>query len=469
MKLTLGAAAPSVAVRASRTTIFAALAAVSLCASASAQANAVTDVNAALLEAIRSGGTPPPRAARAIAMVDIAVYDAVNATTGLKYDAYFYSGAKASGVSADAAAYVAGYTMLANLFPAQAASLTAAMNNSVASLHLTPARQAAATALGASIANGYFAARSGDGAATAQTPYVFGTNPGDFQSTNGGGQPVLPSWGLVDPFVLASGSQFRLGAPPALGSAEWLADYTQVRDLGCATCGTSWQQETARFWADGGGTLTPPGHWVSIGADLTSAQGLDLLESARLSAMVGASVADAGIAAWDVKYAYDFWRPVTAIRACTMATCGIDGDPAWTPYLATPNFPSYVSGHSSFSGAGAAALGAYFGTDSMNFCVDADPLAGLGTRCFASFSTAAAEAGLSRIYGGIHYEFDNGPALGMGSDIGNYVADNAFQLAAVPEPASWTLLVAGFGVIGSTARRRRAAAVTGPRRQPRAA
>ena len=442
----------------SRAAIAAALAVAAALSAGSAQANAVTDINAAMIDAIRIGGTPPPRASRAIAMVDIAVYDAVNAATGLKYDSYFYSGAKAGGISADAAAYVAGYTMLSNLFPSQAATFSAAMNNSVAALHLTPARQAAATALGASIANGYFAARAADGAATAQTTYVFGTNPGDFQSTNGGGQPVLPSWGLVDPFVLATGNQFRLAAPPVLGSAQWIADYVEVRDLGCLTCGTAWQQETARFWADGGGTLTPPGHWVSIGADVSSAQGLDLLESARLSAMIGASVADAGIAAWDVKYAYNLWRPVTAINACDMATCGVAGDPTWTPYLPTPNFPTYVSGHSSFSSAGAAALGAFFGSDSMNFCVDSDPLVALGSRCFTSFSGAAAEAGISRIYGGIHYEFDNGPALGMGGNIGNYVADNAFQLTAVPEPASWALMIAGFGLVGGAVRRRRAGA-----------
>ena len=143
----------------SRAAIAAALAVAAALSAGSAQANAVTDINAAMIDAIRIGGTPPPRASRAIAMVDIAVYDAVNAATGLKYDSYFYSGAKAGGISADAAAYVAGYTMLSNLFPSQAATFSAAMNNSVAALHLTPARQAAATALGASIANGYFAAR----------------------------------------------------------------------------------------------------------------------------------------------------------------------------------------------------------------------------------------------------------------------------------------------------------------------
>jgi hypothetical protein len=100
-------------------------------------------------------------------------------------------------------------------------------------------------------------------------------------------------------------------------------------------------------------------------------------------------------------------------------------------------------------------LGAYFGSDSMNFCVDADPLVPLVSRCFASFSSAAAEAGISRIYGGIHYEFDNGPALAMGEALGTYVATNAFGLTAVPEPASWTMLIAGFGLVGGTARRRR--------------
>ena len=116
-----------------------------------------------------------------------------------------------------------------------------------------------------------------------------------------------------------------------------------------------------------------------------------------------------------------------------MATCGVDGDGTWTPFLATPNFPTYASGHSTFSGAGAAAIGRFFGTDAISICVAADPLSGIaGERCFSSLSAAAAEAGISRIYGGIYFEFDNGQAIDAGRNISQFVTANNFGHGAVP-------------------------------------
>jgi membrane-associated phospholipid phosphatase len=392
-------------------------------------------------------------------MVQIAMYDAVNASTGLRYDAYSYDGPRLVNGSAEAAAYAAGYDMLAKLYPALEVSILAERDAKLASLAISPGKLARSTELGSGIATSLFNARAADGSADAQSLYTFGTEPGDFQSTNGGAQPALPGWGLVDPFVMANGDQFRLGPPPALGSAEFLADYMQVRDLGCLACGTQEEQDIAWFWADGASTLTPPGHWLDIASSVVATQGLSLMEEARAMAIVGASLADGGISAWDTKYAYSYWRPITAIQTCTMDDCGIEGDPDWTPFLVTPNFPSYVSGHSTFSGSAAAALAAVFGSDMFDFCVLADPLVPMGQRCFSSFSAAAAEAGMSRIYGGIHYEFDNGPALAAGASLGQYVAANAFAALAVPEPASWVMMIAGFGAVGIATRRRRSRAV----------
>lgn len=180
------------------------------------------------------------------------------------------------------------------------------------------------------------------------------------------------------------------------------------------------------------------------------------MQAARLTAMVGASVADAGISVWDNKYAWNVWRPVTAIQNCDMATCGVAGDGTWTPFLATPNFPTYASGHSTFSGAGAAAIGRFFGTDAVSICVAADPLSGIaGERCFSSLSAAAAEAGISRVYGGIHFEFDNTQAIDAGRNISQFITANNFGHGAVPEPGSWALLIAGFGLTGAAMRRHR--------------
>jgi membrane-associated phospholipid phosphatase len=428
---------------------------------ATANASAISDVNDALIASIRSAPIAPPRASRAIAMVEIAMFDAVNASTGARYDSYGYVGGKLVNASPEAAAYAAGYGMLAKLFPARAAVLLAERDARLGALAISAPKLANSAALGSGIADNLFVARAGDGNATAQPPYVFGTGPGAFQSTAGGAQPALPGWGLVTPFVLAGGDQFRLSAPPAPGSAAFIANYQQVRDLGCATCGTAEQQDIARFWADGPGTITPPGHWVEIGSSVATTRGLSLMQEAQLMAAIGASVADAGISAWDSKYTYNYWRPITAIQACTMADCGVEGDASWTPYLATPNFPSYASGHSTFSGSAAGALAGVFGSDAFDFCVSPDPIVPVAQRCFSSFSAAAAEAGISRIYGGIHFEFDNGPALAAGAGIGAYVAANAFGGPEVPEPATWAMMIIGFGAVGGALRRRRPAATPG--------
>lgn len=435
------------------------LASVAMMVPAAADASALSDVNDSLIASIRLSSTPPPVASRAIAMVQIAMYDAVNATTGLRYDSYSFDGPKLVNGSPEAAAYAAGYGMLAKLYPDLATSILVERDAKLAALKISPVKLAASTALGRDIASSLFHARATDGSANAQIPYVFGTEPGDFQSVAGGAQPALPGWGLVDPFVMAGGDHFRIGAPPALGSDEFLASYIQVRDFGCFSCGTQDQKDIADFWGDGGGTITPPGHWLEIATTAVATQNLSLMAEARVLAIVGASLADGGISAWDTKYAYNFWRPITAIQACNMADCGIEGDPDWLPYLQTPNFPTYSSGHSMFSGSAAGALAAAFGSDMFDFCVLADYAVPLGPRCFTSFSDAAAEAGMSRVYGGIHYMFDNLPALAAGESLGHYVAANAFGGPAVPEPSAWITMVAGFGAVGVATRRRRSRAL----------
>lgn len=431
----------------------AAVCAVALLVPNVALANAtVATVNNSLLDTVRTVPTPPPRFARAMAMVGISMFDAVNAGASSPYQGYSYTGGPVTGVSQEALAISAGYTMMANLFPAVSVDLGTQMTTQLNALAIDSAVRAASLAFGQSVANNFFNARAGDGASVAQIAYVPGTDPGDFQPL--APNPVLPGWGDVSTFAASSATQFSSGAPPVLGSAEWIADYNSVRLLGYATCGTPEQQTIARFWADGGGTFTPPGHWLDIATGLMTS--LSILEAARLTALVGIAVADAGITAWETKYEYNTWRPVTAINTCTDATCGVDGEPGWVPLLGTPNFPSYVSGHSSFSGAAAGAIAGFFGTDDIAFCTPADPASGVvGDRCFDSLRDAADEAGISRIYGGIHYEHDNGRAVDAGYALGTFVASS--QLAAVPEPSSWSLLIAGFGLIGATLRRRRQA------------
>jgi membrane-associated phospholipid phosphatase len=197
----------------------------------------------------------------------------------------------------------------------------------------------------------------------------------------------------------------------------------EVGDLNSATR-TAEQTTIARFWADGAGTVTPPGHWNVIARELAISRGLSPAENARLFALLNIAEADAAICAWDAKYADNFWRPVTAIRAAdTDGNPATDPNPAWTPLLATPPFPECTSGHSTFSGAAATVLARFFGSDAIPFVTTSEDLPGV-TRSFSSFWEAAQEAGISRIYGGIHFMTANHLGLSSGARIGSYVMDN---------------------------------------------
>jgi hypothetical protein len=167
---------------------------------------------------------------------------------------------------------------------------------------------------------------------------------------------------------------------------------------------------------------------------------LNRAETARLFAMLNVALADAAIACWECKYRFDVWRPVTAIRnADQLKNPALVADPDWTPLLVTPPFPAYTSGHSSFSGAAAAALAEFLETDRVRFTTTSDGLPGV-TRSFTRFSEAANEAGMSRIYGGIHWAFDNTAGLESGRKVGEYVARNFFrpvrETGDRPRPAS---------------------------------
>ncbi len=156
-------------------------------------------------------------------------------------------------------------------------------------------------------------------------------------------------------------------------------------------------------------------------------RGDSMVQNARLFALLNLAQADAYFAIWDAKYTYDFWRPVTAIRAAdTDGNPDTAPDPAWTSFLGTPPFPSYVSGHSGHSAAAAAVLAAYFETDDVPFTLTTDSLPGV-TRSYESFSAAAHEVSDSRVFAGIHWRFDVTAGEALGYEVGNYVATNWLQ------------------------------------------
>lgn len=378
-------------------------------------------MNAAILDAIRADSTSPPMAARNLAMAQLAADNAIAAATG-RQAAYGPPIAGPRHAAPVAAAALAADRVADALYPDRAATFDAILRDALAAV---PAGRAKADGLldGRRAADAILALRAADGA-NAPAAFTPGQVPGDWVPTPPRYQPAIaPQFARVPPFLLARPDQFLPPPPPLLGSPQYAAELAQVQSLGAATSTTRTPDQTAlaRFWSDTSGTtFTPPGHWNQVARDAALGRHLGLAAEARLFAALDAALADAGIACWDAKYTYDRWRPVTAIRQA-----GLDGnpatvpDPTWTPLWPTPAFPSYDSGHSTFSGAAQVVLEAAFGNH-FAFEDRGDPTLGLPPRHFDSFGQAAEEAGFSRVVGGIHFASDNLAGLAQGRVVGRY-------------------------------------------------
>jgi hypothetical protein len=373
----------------------------------SASAAPVLLWNTAALEAIRLDQTPPPAAARDLAIVQLSVYEATIKSIG-------------GGSIPEAAIAAAADRALDVLFPQQSLAFDGALASEAATLR-AGARRNAGVVLGVSAANAVLASRANDGSA-ASVSVTLSSTPGRWRPTPPALAPaLLPQWGNVTPFALRSVSQFRVPAPPALSTPAYAAAVNQVEALGSATSTTRTADQTqiAEFWNDAAGTSTPAGHWNEIAEEVASRRHLGLPKTARLFAELDVAESDAAIAAWNVKYSDNEWRPITAIRLADQdKNPQTSAVPSWTPLLVTPPFPSYVSGHSTYSAAAATVLSSFFGAKT-HFSATSDTLPGV-TRSFSSFTQASSEAGMSRIYGGIHFSFDNQAGQRLGRQIGRY-------------------------------------------------
>lgn len=382
--------------------------------------------NEVALSAIKTDKTAPPVAARNLAIVHVAMYDAINAIQPT-HQPFQVKEIARRGTSMETAAAVAAHRALSSLYPRQAQRFDQALNQSLESVP-DGWSKTEGIHFGRWVADKILEWRSFDlGGVSRYTPRP---ELGRWQPTAPGYQsPLLPQWGAVRTFVVRDLTDFRPPGPPALTSDEYETAYREVKVLGAINSRVRTRDETeiAKFWADGEGTVTPPGHWNQIAQTVARERGMKLEENARLFALLNVALADAAIVCWECKFHFDFWRPITAIRHADMLkNRAIVAEPDWTPLLPTPPFPSYTSGHSSFSGAAAAALAAFFGSDAVRFSSTSESLPGK-RRSFTSFSAAANEAGMSRIYGGIHWSFDNRDGLEFGMKIGEYVSKHACQ------------------------------------------
>jgi hypothetical protein len=394
-----------------------------------AETNLVVDWNQTMLSTFSAANVPPPPGNRLGAIVQTAVFDAVNGIER-QYTAIHVQPAAPREASPQAAAVNAAYTSLVALFPAQKPALDAALATSLAGLQDEDGNSESISrglTWGKTVADQILAWRAADGFSATAPPYVFGTAPGDWQATPGGsGPPKFRQLATTTPFALTTPSQFRPAGPPSLNSARYTADFNEVKAVGgqVSSVRTPYQTETAKFWQ----LDTPTAMWDRVADSLALKHHLNLLRSARLLALVDISIADATFAIWDAKNAFNSWRPVTAI-----ANAALDGnpstspDPTWLPLLVTPYFQEYPSAHSGVSSTAASILASVFGANT-EFTVTSDGLPGV-SRSFDTFAEAVAQVADARVLAGFHFRFSCDDAVVLGGKVAANVEATLMQRA----------------------------------------
>jgi hypothetical protein len=384
-------------------------------------ADVVSDWNQIALatQAAVPGAIRTPPAARALAMMHLAIFDSVNAIDR-RYAPYAVEALADAGASPEAASAAAAHAVLVSLYPSRQADLDLAYSNSLAAIADGSAKTEGIS-VGESVAAAIVALRSSDGSAV-NLPYTLPPGPGVYQPDPAA---LFVAWGKVTPFALKSGSQFRAEGPPALSSAEYAADYNEVKSVGAlnSTQRTADQTEVALFWMPNIQII-----FNNIARIAADAHHNSLSENARLFALLNLTGADTAIAVFDTKYTYNFWRPREAIH--TADTDGNDqttADSTWTPLAYIGIHPDYTSQHSAYGGAGASVLASFFGSDDFSFSITTSTAPGGVFRSYTSFSQAAEENMNSRVWLGVHFRTACRHGLNQGKQVANYVVHHFLQ------------------------------------------
>jgi hypothetical protein len=373
------------------------------------RADVVSDANAKAADIV-SRHPSTPISVRMMAIVQVSVFEAVNAITG-RYPAYRVKMTPVPGASVDAAVAAATRTALLKLMPAQQAAIDADYQALLGPLPDGPVKTNG-IAVGEQAAVAVLASCANDGS-IAPDAYRPQTTPGVYVPTV---IPAVPHWGKRTPWVMASPDQFRPGPPPSLTSATWARDYNEVKALGSrnSTQRTPEQTAMAKFWE-----ATAPVVYWPVARSLSATPGREVTDNARLLALAGMAMDDGLTAVFDAKYTYNFWRPVTAIR-----NGDLDGndatvpEPGWTPFIDTPMHPEYPCAHCIVSGALGAVLEAEIGTGPAPKLSSASSTAGGAVRTWASVSDFTQEVALARILDGVHYRNSAEVGTAMGKKIG---------------------------------------------------
>jgi hypothetical protein len=400
----------------------------------------------------------PTRTARALAIVHVAMFEAFN-VIARAFTPYLNNLPPApGGASKEAAIAQAAFITLKALYPGQTNTFNTELNNFINTLPPRPPRDQG-IAVGTDIANRILATRNNDGSgkeADKPMPYELANLLGqhNVDPLNPGQGFLTPRWGLVKPFVVPNIIDFRSPAPPDLMSAAYADAFNDVKSNGAknSTTRTPDETEIGIFWAyDGAQKIgTPPRLYNQNVREIAMLQRNNLAQNARLFALINLAMADAGIQCWDTKYFYNIWRPILGVRGGQQdGNMLTTGDPNFEPLGAprtnepgrinfTPNFPSYTSGHATFGAAIFWTLRRFYGKDDIPFTLSSDEFNNVNigmdgqprpkrTRSFRSFTEALRENARSRIYLGIHYQFDAYAGSDAGVKIANYVYSNVLR------------------------------------------
>jgi hypothetical protein len=388
-----------------------------------AYADVITDWNAVMDETVAS--SDPFLQVRTAAITQVAVFEAVNAIIR-DYTPYHKHIAAPPGASPEAAAIAAAHRALVALHPSSASKLDALRAKSLGAIPDGRAKNDGIV-VGETAAKAILALRANDGS-NVEVPYTPGTRPGEWRPTPPDFAPAFrPGGGRMTPFGIKSGAQFRLEPPPALHTNKYARDYNEVKRLGEANSAERPQDRTdvAIFFSVVfvNQALNPATRQVVI------AQGRNLSENARIFALLNMAIFDAAVAVWDTKYFYNLWRPVTAIRAGNKdGNRRTDPDPNWLPLVVTPPFPSYPSGHAGICGAAQRVLEELLGPDGHSITLTS-PLAPGITLHYTSWKQFTDDGNDARVYGGVHYWFDQEGGAHLGRQVGNYVLRNKLRPA----------------------------------------
>jgi hypothetical protein len=383
-------------------------------------ANVITDWDEKALNFVQPGTAfPPPTAARTIAILHVAMFDAVNSIEP-HYKPYKVQLSASPNTSKDAAAAAAAGAVLIKLVPDAASDVQSAVTNYLATLPEGDAKSEGIK-LGQEVAAQILEARSNDGA-LAPDAYRPKTKPGIYIPTPITVGSQFPN---VTPFALTSPSQFRPKPPPSLKSEQWARDYNEIKDVGerNSTKRTARQTEDARFWLLVGPRASQP-----LPRQVAIARNMKVLDRARFMALVSIATMDAVIAVFDAKYKYEFWRPITAIR-----NGDTDGNPAterlatWQPIDTTPMHPEYPCAHCIVSSAVATVIKAMLGTDEIPEVALTSPFAPGVTHRFTNLRAYTEEVANARIYAGFHYRSSTIVGREMGQNIGDWVVKSVMQ------------------------------------------